>query len=197
MLDEIERLKETGLTDEEAFVLAKHNLGTTKELVSEYEKVNHKMYVVNRINPYLKGMILYNLLTSFTGEFGKNLYLTLKTLEIAPKTSMIITYTLLFLVIGGIYGSAYRFLKKPNTKLKKLTTYPALLIAWCLTTIGGNLYYKYIMDMYFETNHSLYTDQDFVIPMVLLHFVFAVSIICASLWVYWVKRKNNKVVISS
>lgn len=65
LLDEIHNLEGSGLTEEEAFIVAKRSIGEVKILASEYGKVNRKAYFFTKILPYLKGVLFFLAFTKF------------------------------------------------------------------------------------------------------------------------------------
>ncbi len=196
MWDEISRLQDLKLTDEEAFVLAKHQLGANDELVTEYGKVNHKLYFVNRLTPYLKGMLLFIALSTFIERFHVSGYLTMKTLNIEPVMSAVYSNAILVVFVGSILGIFYRLYKNSNSKFRILMSYPSLLITWLVFFIGSNWYSNYIADKYFETHHSIRSSDDLVLSILTLRYGFTALIIGVAIWGFWVKRKNSKIVLA-
>lgn len=63
LLDEITALKEMGLNDNEAFIIAKKRIGGIREISHEFNKVNRIGYFINNLIPYMKGVLIF--LSSF------------------------------------------------------------------------------------------------------------------------------------
>lgn len=196
MWDEISRLQDLKLTDEEAFVLAKHQLGANDELVTEYGKVNHKLYFVNRLNPYLKGMLLFIALSTFIERFHVSGYLTMKILNIGSVMSAVYSNAIILVFVGSILGIFYRLYKNSNSKFNKLMSYPSLLLIWAIFFVGTHWYSNYIGKVYFETHNSLTADGDIIIPMLTLRYGFVALIIGVALWAARVKKKSSKIVLA-
>ena len=73
LLDEIDQLKQLGLNNQESLLIAKNRIGNTKELNTEFGKVNKEIYFRNRMIPYFKGILMFmafitlsNLLVNFS-----------------------------------------------------------------------------------------------------------------------------------
>ena len=59
LYDEISTLQGIGLSEEEAFMVAKNRMGDTAMLSTEFGKVNRDLVLLNRLTPYLKGVLYY------------------------------------------------------------------------------------------------------------------------------------------
>ncbi len=59
LLDEIVSLKESGLTEEEAFLISQKRLGNINLLTHEFSKVNSHAFFLNKIIPYIKGVLIF------------------------------------------------------------------------------------------------------------------------------------------
>jgi hypothetical protein len=69
--EEIEQLKTLKLSDEEAFLIAAHRLGTTDSLAAEYEKINRGSIFRRRLSLMITGILTYLLATHFTTAVSK------------------------------------------------------------------------------------------------------------------------------
>ncbi|MET2984365.1 permease prefix domain 1-containing protein [Aureibaculum conchae] len=69
ILEEIEQLQKIGLVEEEAFLIAKKRMGNTDMLTQEFSKVNRKTYILNKIKPYINGILLFIAFLSITELF--------------------------------------------------------------------------------------------------------------------------------
>ncbi len=97
LLDEINNLNELGLSNEESFLLATRRIGEIKFLGSEYRKVNKKVYFINKILPYLKGILIFlaftksfTLLTTGAAAISQKLGIDLVYLNAVSIVSLII-----------------------------------------------------------------------------------------------------------
>ncbi len=72
LLDDIEALTKNGLTESEAFLVAKHRIGHKDELSSEYKKINQWTYFFEQLKPFLLGFLLFQ---AFEACFYKSMLL--------------------------------------------------------------------------------------------------------------------------
>ena len=63
--EEIEQLTALNLSDEEAFLVATHRLGSTDSLAAEYKKINSGMKFRRRLSLMITGILAYLLATHF------------------------------------------------------------------------------------------------------------------------------------
>ncbi|MEL6846078.1 MAG: hypothetical protein AAFP02_22955, partial [Bacteroidota bacterium] len=59
LLDEIDELKQTNLSEEECLLIAKNRIGSVPELIGEFQKVNQGVSFRRRVLPYLTGTLLF------------------------------------------------------------------------------------------------------------------------------------------
>ncbi|MHC4243017.1 MAG: hypothetical protein ACYSU4_11485 [Planctomycetota bacterium] len=69
--EEIENLITLKLSDEEAFLISTHRLGTTDNLAAEYEKINRGMKFRRRLSLMIAGILAYLLATYFATSASK------------------------------------------------------------------------------------------------------------------------------
>ena len=69
--EEIEQLNGLKLSDEEAFLIAAHRLGSTDSLSAEYEKINRGMRFRRRISLMITGILPYLLAAYFAKQVSK------------------------------------------------------------------------------------------------------------------------------
>ncbi len=69
--EEIEQLTGLKLSDEEAFLIATHRIGTTDSLSAEYEKINSSMKFRRRLSLMIAGILAYLLATYFATSASK------------------------------------------------------------------------------------------------------------------------------
>jgi hypothetical protein len=69
--EEIEQLTALKLSDEEAFLVATHRLGTTDSLATEYEKINSSLKFKRRLSLMIAGILAYLLATYFAFSASK------------------------------------------------------------------------------------------------------------------------------
>ena len=58
LLDEIQDLGVLGLSESESFLVAKKRLGRTDEISSEFNKINYRIYFLNKARPYISGALI-------------------------------------------------------------------------------------------------------------------------------------------
>jgi drug/metabolite transporter (DMT)-like permease len=64
--EETEHLRSLGLSDEEAFLIARHRLGDTPTLDCEFSKVNVRRRILQRVSWGIMGVLLYFAALTFT-----------------------------------------------------------------------------------------------------------------------------------
>ena len=69
--EEIENLTALKLSDEEAFLVAAHRLGSTDSLAVEYEKINRSSIFKRRLSLMITGILAYLLATHFATAVSK------------------------------------------------------------------------------------------------------------------------------
>jgi len=70
--EEIENLTDLKLSDEEAFLIATHRLGSTDSLAEEYEKINRSSIFRRRLSLMITGILTYLLATHFATAISKD-----------------------------------------------------------------------------------------------------------------------------
>jgi hypothetical protein len=71
LCEEIEQLTGLNLSDEEAFLVSTHRLGSTDSLAAEYEKINRSMQFRRRLFLMITGILTYLLATHFATAVSK------------------------------------------------------------------------------------------------------------------------------
>ena len=106
LLDEIHELQLIGLSIQESLIIAKERIGNVNDLTTEFGKVNDGFYFINRIIPYLKGILFFMAFITLTdlinglsliiaNEFGfsENLnFVSIGVLTISLLILIIISY---------------------------------------------------------------------------------------------------------
>lgn len=108
--DSIEELGQKGLSDEESFWVAKHRLGDTQALSTEYSKVNQSLIWQKRIVWLLLGYFIFNTLIAFANlivipfHMISIPWLFIKTSIMGSQTSVPIPLFLFVLImLGGTF----------------------------------------------------------------------------------------------
>lgn len=197
MLDEMERLQALGLTDEEAFVLAKYQMGTDNELISEFGKVNKKLNFVNRLAPYLKGMFLYIIFITFVQDMLMNFGLVLQYFNIEGDSARLLFSVFLIMVLSVLIGGVYRLYTHPETKLKKLASLRRLFIFAFLIIGTTNILKLFLHQINLDQYNLVYTYQDLILPHAIFVGGFHVLLIGVAIWFYRVKKKENTLQLSN
>jgi hypothetical protein len=117
--DEISGLQNIGLSEEECFLVAKKRMGATEELTTEYGKVNRGIFIVNRIMPYLKGILLYvsfltiaKLLTNISALIVSKVGINVEYLNSLSIGSLFFLTSILFVVTYMKYKNIYLDISK-------------------------------------------------------------------------------------
>lgn len=125
--DEISELQKTGLSEEECFLVAKKRMGGTEELTIEFGKVNRGIFILNRITPYLKGVLLYvgfltvaKLLTNISA-------LIVSKVGIDVEYLMLLTIGVLFFLTSILLLVSYKKYRNINLDVSKVISIPVLV----------------------------------------------------------------------
>jgi hypothetical protein len=70
--EEIENLTSLKLSEEDAFLIATHRLGSTESLAEEYEKINHGKRFRQNVSWMITGILTYLLATHFATAISKD-----------------------------------------------------------------------------------------------------------------------------
>ncbi len=132
--EEIENLKDSKLSKEEAFLVATHRLGSTDSLAVEYEKINRSSIFRRRLSLMITGILTYLLATHFATAVSKDCVLLAANSGITGYRSLgfigfgsqiLILMTTFFLG----YFICWLIIQRPGFKkqIKQLTTRMRLL----------------------------------------------------------------------
>ena len=126
LLDEIDALTEKGLSEEEAFLVAKYRIGDKEELSKEFKKVNKFNYWLDKLTPYLIGAIVFTLVSKFYSSISILSYFLVHSIELYVPIIVpsLIIYSSLILAL--FYG--FKYYKKVKLKLK-IWTWALILLA--------------------------------------------------------------------
>ena len=114
LLENMDQLKFAGLTEEEAYLLARRRLGETGFLAHEFGKVNKLKILTGRIIDFVTGIMLYLIITSIGGIIANGIFYSSPFLGVDPEQLKVINAFLLAITVTLIVSLAYYLLKKPN-----------------------------------------------------------------------------------
>ncbi len=197
ILDEIERLQTLGLTGEEAFVLALHQMGSNKELITEFGKVNKKLNFINRMAPYLQGMVLYAIFALFIRITSHNYSVIAQYFDFKDSTVLYMFLTFLGFVSLGIIGTFYTIYKSSNSRYKKIFSVPYLILFGVLLTALSFVFNFYMMDLLLDKYNVVSSHPQ--LNMSSWYFVLGINL-CLLItlgWSYFVKKQENKMQLSN
>jgi len=136
LCEEIDQLTGLKLSDEEAFLVATHRLGSTDSLATEYEKINRSSIFRRRLSLMITGILAYLLATHFATAVSKDCVLFAANSGITGYHSLgFIGFGLQILILTTTFFLGYficwLIIQRPGFKkqIKKLTTRTYLLTA--------------------------------------------------------------------
>lgn len=197
LYDEIDRLQELGLSDEEAFVLAKHHLGTKDELINEYGKNNQELRLVNRLLPFLKGLVFFAIFNIGLRGFTSNFDFVLGYYAV-DETQAELIYKLCLGGFGsGILGLVYTVYKKPQAKILKLAQLQYLIPIGLIMSFGSKYSMYYLMKLHIEKYNVASTSYPLFMTSYTFEYVCYGLVVLWSVWAIVKEKKLNKVVVKT
>ena len=137
MLDLIDKLKEKGLDDEEAFMVASKRLGNISNWGDEYKIANNPVTQMHRSLIILAGVLVYFFLFYFI-EFTSKLFLIgLLAVDVEGYIAVkwVIHYLIsCFFVVMLFFISIYFFEKKTIAFIEKIKIKPKFTVIFLITT---------------------------------------------------------------
>lgn len=192
LLDEIHNLNGLGLTDEESFMVAKRRIGEVKFLATEYGKVNKKLYFLNRILPYLKGILLYLAFIKLLNFLSTGVAIVSQEFGINIMHLNAISIGSLFLGSLGVFLYILDGYKQGKFRASNLIEIPVLvgviLISEVLIIFSRNSLISSIGIEYFgrlQMNLSVYG------------LIVLVSIVALSCFVFLTNKKEKKTTLAN
>lgn len=190
LLDELDKLKEIGLIEKEALILAKNRIGCTENLGKEYSKINKGLYFRNKITNYLKGILIFFTFVAFSKTITnisvlladnigiKGFYFNIVSISIAVILPMILA------IIG--------YKKHNSFNMKKLLSFPRLLLLFLLFTTLNIFSEPFLVRVIDKTNY--------VAKAIILNYVevlFMLFIVVLSYFIYLKSKNEAKVKIAN
>jgi len=115
LYSEIDTLREIGLDEEEAFLVARKRIGSVESIAAEFKKVNRQILFIHEITPYVKGILIYIAFSLFLNVFGNLSLLIGIRIGIDVSTVNTITFSILSLGILSLSYLLYDRFKKQYT----------------------------------------------------------------------------------
>jgi hypothetical protein len=154
LLDSMDQLKDSGLNDEEAFLVASRRIGTTVDWEEDYSQANNQVIQMRRSVLILAGVLVYFCLYFFIESTSKLLFIILLSEDINGYLAvnwvfryLIGTHIVIVIIVASIY-----FMEKKtvsfieNVKMKPKHTLLLLFItiifgitSTCLFPVAKNL----------------------------------------------------------
>jgi hypothetical protein len=193
LYDQIDDLQLIGLSTEESLLIAKSRIGNTKELTTEYGKVNKKIYFSSKITPYLKGILLFIAFTAITNLISNISLLIASRIGVNSENLNYVSIGILTLLSSIIFILGYKKYKNMSLNTQKLTSIPfliSLVIFSRLLSLLGNIYIP--KSGFTElTNFAI-----FHMNLSIYNIIFIIFIMAISFFTYNSSKKDNKVKIS-
>ncbi len=142
--DEIQQLEGNGLTEMEAFLVAKHRLGDEECLSVEYKKVNRFNYLFSKLKPYIIGAFGLVALRDIYGIMNLIINLVASKLGYA-EFSLAISIVTSLVLIGILFVSLRHVLRK-QIKFSFPKWIAVFLVVPVLNLITTLLTAKYFID---------------------------------------------------
>lgn len=139
LLDEIEALKTSGLDDEEAFMVATKRMGHVDLIAAEFRKVRGNAFVLDRITPYLTGVLILLAFVELTRLLNDGLFFVTYKMGLADYNNNMLALgniSLLVVCVAGIFGLL--LLRVKNRRLIHVFTSIPTLIS---IVVGGRVLY--------------------------------------------------------
>lgn len=147
LLDLMDNLKEKGLDEEEAFLIASRRIGNIDEIEDEYRQENLEVIQTRRTALVLSGVLIYFFSYHFVGTLTKLLFIILLTNDVpAPRSLfwmnrfLIIWHIVFVLLFAGIILSEKKvvvFIEK--IKIRPKHTFILMLSALFLAIVNVSL----------------------------------------------------------
>ncbi len=186
LFDSIDQLKDTGLNDEEAFLIASRRLGTTSDWEEDYRQVNNQVIQFRRSVLILAGVLVYFCLYYFLKFSTKLLFILLmlkKTdgyIAVNWVSRLLVgAHVVVFLFVFSLYLMKNKIIsfienvkiRPKHTLLLLFTTIIFGITDTCLDPITKNLTSQYIT---LRSNlHHIFIYFDFSFPLLIcLCFIF-------------------------
>ena len=193
LLDEIDELQRLGLNTEESLLIAKNRIGNTKELTTEYGKVNKNIYFRNKIIPYLKGILLFMAFITITNLLANLSVIIAKNVGIDSENLNYVSIGILIFSSLALSIFAYNKYKNMSLNSRKLTNIPFLvsvIVISKLLTLFSTL---------FITRSGSFGISDFgnlQMNLSVYNLLFGLFILTISFVSFYVSKRENKVKIS-
>jgi hypothetical protein len=191
--DEIDELLLIGLSIEESLLIAKSRIGNTKELTTEYGKVNKEIYLRNKIIPYLKGILLFIAFTAITNLISNISLLIANRIGINSENLNYVSIGILILSSSVFFIFAYNKYKNMSLNTQKLTSIPFLISLVILSRLLALFSNMYITNSRFI---ELIDYANFHMNLNVYNIIFILFIITISFLTYNSSKRENKVKIS-
>lgn len=191
--DEIDELLLIGLSIEESLLIAKCRIGNTKELTTEYGKVNKEIYLRNKIVPYLKGILLFIAFTAITNLISNISLLIANRIGINGENLNYVSIGTLILSSSVFFTFAYIKYKNMSLNTQKLTSIPFLISLVILSRLLALFSNMYITNSRFI---ELIDYANFHMNLNVYNIIFILFIVTISFLTYNSSKRENKVKIS-
>ncbi len=167
LLDEIEHLKDKGLSDKETFWVARNRIGEDRLLESEFKKSNIRELYLNRFSWIIFGGLIFQFISLLGNIVYNSVYIFAMSNNFDALESYSIAMSAFYLIfslpviIGYLFYKRHRSENKllSNVLNKKVKTGPVYVVMLILISVGisGFLFYlsNTMMDLvtvYYKTN---------------------------------------------
>ena len=193
LYDEIDELQQLGLSTEESLLIAKTRIGNTKELTTEFGKVNEEVYFRNKIIPYLKGILLFMAFITTTNLLTNSSLIIANSIGINSEYLNYVSIGILIFSSSALSIFAYNKYKDMSLNSRKLTSIPILI---SVIVVGKLLTF---FSTLFITRSGSIGISDFgnlQMNLSVYNLIFGLFILTISFVVFYSSKRENKVKIS-
>ncbi len=189
LIDEIEQLDTLELNEEECFLIAKKRIGQLDTLKSEYQKVNVLHSFSHRIEPYLKGILVYLSCLSIVNILVYGFYL------INVKQGLGFSHNAILIgLLGGLIIASIAIVKSPkaNSMIHRLNNIFILFMILIISKpIEFFIYQKapQLLDM------EVYAMSRWV--LLVFQIILFASILIGTFLIVLKKKRSNQLIIQS
>jgi hypothetical protein len=190
VLDEIEALKNKGLSTEESFWIANKRLGSEGALIQEFSKVNSGAIWANRLAWMFLGTTLWGMANSLLNSLYRGTLLLLHETSLSAVWMSIICSLILLSYIAGIALLARKVIRGSAlndriASLKRWGIFTVLLIIPMLIKIPGMFSIRGLVDATSDSDFlSAYTATGFV--------MLAINLVISIGFIYFTARHFSK-----
>ena len=193
LYDEIDELQQLGLSTEESLLISKIRIGNTKELTTEFGKVNEEVYFRNKIIPYLKGILLFMAFITTTNLLANSSLIIANSIGINSEYLNYVSIGILIFSSSALSIFAYNKYKDMSLNSRKLTSIPILI---SVIVVGKLLTFFSTLFITRSGSIGISNFGNLQMNLSVYNLLFGLFILTISFVVFYSSKRENKVKIS-